>query len=381
MAAPSTFMARALELAREALGTTSPNPAVGCVIVKGGSVIAEGYTQPPGGPHAEVVALRSAGDRARGATLYCTLEPCSHYGRTPPCASAIIEAGIARVVYSLRDPDPRVDGKGAEMLRAAGIDVAEGDGAEESAKALEGFIKHRTTGRPFVVVKYAASLDGKIAASSGDSRWVSGPQTLAWAHQMRTKIDAIMVGVSTVLIDNPQLTARPGGAEAQPHPLRVVVDSRGHTPESAAVLRGPARTLVATTAAATAPWRAAMRTEGAEVFEGPTGEDGRVSLPALLDELGRRGILALLVEGGGVLHGSFFDQHLVDKVHAVIAPMIVGASAAPDAVAGRGAAYMRDAIRLRDLAVERLGEDVLVTGYPVYPGGITAFEDRPEGER
>ncbi len=228
------------------------------------------------------------------------------------------------------------------------------------------YIKHRRTGLPFVIVKYAATLDGKIAAATGDSRWVSGPDTLAWAHAMRPHIDAIMVGVSTVVIDDPQLTARPGGVDAAHQPLRIVADSSGRTPEAAKVLTGPARTLIATTAASSAGWRETMAAAGAEVIVLPAA-DGRVSLPDLLDDLGRRGVLTLLVEGGGVLHGSFFDQRLVDKVHAVIAPIIVGASKAPGAVEGRGAERMRDAVRLRDLTVERLGDDILVTGYPVYP--------------
>lgn len=363
----SPFMARALELARGAVGRTSPNPPVGAVVVRQGRIVGEGATEPPGGPHAEVVALREAGQLARGATIYVTLEPCSHYGRTPPCAGALIEAGVAKVVFSLLDPDQKVDGKGEEMLRAAGVETERGNGEEESSKVLEGFLKHRKTGRPLVVVKYAASLDGKIAAASGDSRWLSGPATRAWAHEMRTHIDAIMVGVSTVLIDNPQLTARPEGVEAERQPLRVVVDSRGRTPPQAGVLGPEAKTLLATTAAAPAEWRLAVSERGAEVVELPAGPDRRVSLPHLLDELGRRGVLILLVEGGGVLHGSFFDQRLVDKLHAVIAPMVIGASRAPAAVEGQGAERMRDAVRLRDITVERLGEDVLVTGYPVFP--------------
>lgn len=364
---PSTYMARALELARGAVGTTSPNPPVGSVVVREGRIVGEGATQPPGGPHAEAVALVAAAGLARGATLYATLEPCSHFGRTPPCAQAAIDAGVARVVYALRDPDPNVDGRGDAMLRAAGIEVESGDGGVESERVLEAYIKHRRTGRPFVIAKYAASLDGKIGASSGDSRWVSGPATLAWAHENRPKLDAIMVGVSTVLIDNPQLTARPGGVESERQPLRVIVDSRGRTPATAAVLLGRPRTLIATTAVATADWRAAIEGAGGEVLVLAPGPDGRVPLPELLDDLGRRGVLTLLVEGGGVLHGSFFDQRLVDKLHAVIAPIVVGAAKAPGAVEGRGAERMRDAVRLRDVTVERLGDDVLVTGYPVYP--------------
>jgi diaminohydroxyphosphoribosylaminopyrimidine deaminase/5-amino-6-(5-phosphoribosylamino)uracil reductase len=359
-------MLRALELAREAFGTTSPNPNVGCVIVRDGVVVGEGYTQPPGGPHAEVVALRAAGD-AKGATMYVTLEPCSHHGRTPPCTDALIAAGVAKVVYAIEDPDSRVAGSGHRALAAAGIEVEVGDGAEESARVLEAYIKHRRTGLPFVVVKYAATLDGRIAASSGDSRWVSGPETLAWAHANRPKLDAILVGASTVVIDDPQLTARPGGVESGRQPLRVVLDSSGRIPATAKVLAGKSRTLVVTTQSSPEGWRRKIEATGAEILLLDADDEGHVPLRPMLEDLGRRGVLLLLVEGGGVVIGSFFDQRLVDKVTAVIAPMIVGAADAPAAVAGKGAAYMRDAVRLRDVVVERLGEDVLVTGYPVWP--------------
>jgi len=363
MLEPSGPMLRALALARRAVGSTSPNPPVGAVVARNGLTVGEGYTQPPGGPHAEVAALAQAGDAARGATLYVTLEPCCHQGRTPPCTEAIIAAGVARVVFSMVDPDEHVAGQGRAALEAAGIAVEQGDGAEESGRVLEGYIKHRRTGLPFVVVKYVASLDGRIAASSGDSRWVSGPETLAWAQELRTKIDAIMVGASTVVVDNPQLTARPGGVEAERQPLRVVADSRGRISVEAAVLRGPAKTLVATTEASSPEWRKALESTGAEVRVFQADAAGRVSLPPLLSHLGERGVLTLLVEGGGVLHGSFFDQGLVDKLHAVLAPLIIGAQGAATAVAGKGAERMADAIRLRDVTVERLGEDILVTGY------------------
>jgi diaminohydroxyphosphoribosylaminopyrimidine deaminase/5-amino-6-(5-phosphoribosylamino)uracil reductase len=360
----SEHMQRALDLARRVVGLTSPNPAVGCVLVKEGRVVAEAHTAPGGRPHAEAEALKAAGAAARGATAYVSLEPCSHHGQTPPCAEALIAAGVRRVVFSLTDPDPRVAGRGRAALEAAGVQVVEGDGAEESARLLEDYIKHRRTGLPFVIVKYAASLDGKIAAASGDSRWVSGPDTLAWAHEMRTRLDAIMVGVSTVVIDNPQLTARPGGVEAARQPLRVVVDSRGRTPSDAAVLSGTAPTLIATTHAASPEWKAAMKAKGGEVVEFAADEAGRVSLRPLLEELGVRGIVRLLVEGGGVLHGSFFDQRLVDKLYAVIAPLIIGAADAPGAIAGSGASRMADALHLREVTVERLGRDILITGYP-----------------
>jgi diaminohydroxyphosphoribosylaminopyrimidine deaminase/5-amino-6-(5-phosphoribosylamino)uracil reductase len=363
------FMQRALELARAAMGATSPNPTVGAVIVRDGEIVGEGFTQPPPGDHAEVVALKQADKSARGAALYVTLEPCPHVGRTPPCADAIIEAGIAEVHYAMADPDPQVDGRGHRKLEDAGIAVHAGEGDAEARRINEAFIKHRAKGTPFVIAKFAASLDGRIAAASGDSRWVSGPQSRDWAHDLRTKVDAILVGSSTVVIDDPLLTARPGDQDAERQPLRVVVDSRGRTPPMARVLTGPARTLVATVErapSASGGWRASLRAAGAEILNFPA-VDGRVDLLALLRELAGRDVLSLLVEGGGVMLGGFFDRGLVDKVHAVIAPMIIGAEDAPAAVAGQGAYRMADALRLRDITVERLGDDLLVTGYPDYP--------------
>jgi diaminohydroxyphosphoribosylaminopyrimidine deaminase/5-amino-6-(5-phosphoribosylamino)uracil reductase len=363
----SDFMQRALDLARGALGATSPNPSVGAVIVRDGEIVGEGFTQPPPGDHAEIVALKQAGESARGAALYVTLEPCPHFGRTPPCADAIIEAGIAEVHYAIDDPDPQVDGGGRRKLEAAGIAVrvGEGEGEAEARRINEAFFKHRTKGVPFVIAKFAASLDGRIAAASGDSRWVSGPEAREWAHDLRTKIDAILAGSSTVVVDDPLLTARPGGKDAERQPLRVVVDSRGRTPPMARVLGGPAQTLVATVESAPESWRSSLRAAGAEVLELPN-ESGRVDLAAMLRELAGRDVLSLLVEGGGVILGSFFDHGLVDKVHAVIAPIVVGAEDAPAAVAGRGAYRMADALRLRDITIDRLGEDLLVTGYPQY---------------
>lgn len=356
------YMARAVELGYRALGSTSPNPSVGAVIERDGRVVGEGSTQPPGGPHAEIVALRQAGDAARGATLWCTLEPCSHHGRTPPCTGAIIAAGVREVRYALADPDRNVDGNGHAQLEAAGIRVVAGEGEAEARRLHEGYLHQRRTGRPLVIAKFAASLDGKIAATSGDSRWVSGPQTLAWAHRVRPQLDAIIAGVNTVLVDNPQLTARPEGVPNPHQPLRVVVDSRGRTPASAAVLSGEAPTLLATTRLASAAWRAAMTERGAEVAALPDS-GGRVDLHALVDLLAGRGALQVLVEGGGTLLGSFFDLRLVDKVTAVIAPMIIGGDTAATAVGGLGAARMADALRLRDVEVSRLGDDVLVCGY------------------
>ncbi len=360
-------MQHALELARGALGTTSPNPTVGAVIIDpDGAVVGEGFTQPPPGPHAEIVALRQAGERARGATLYVTLEPCPHQGRTPPCTDAISAAGIAEVCYAVADPDPRVDGSGHRTLEVAGIRVVPGEGEAEARRVNEAFIKHRTRGLPFVVAKFAASLDGRIAAASGDSRWVSGPETREWAHGLRTRLDAILVGSTTVVIDDPQLTARPGDREAARQPLRVVVDTRGRVPPMARIFTAPGRTLVATADGSPPSWRASIEACGAELLVLPRQGD-RVDLQALLRELARRDILSVLVEGGGVILGSFFDKGLVDRLHAVVAPIIIGAADAPAAVAGQGAFRMADALRLSDVTVERLGEDTLISGYPVYP--------------
>jgi diaminohydroxyphosphoribosylaminopyrimidine deaminase/5-amino-6-(5-phosphoribosylamino)uracil reductase len=359
-------MQRALELADGVAGATSPNPNVGCVIVRDGVILAEGATQPPPGPHAEAVALETAGDGARGATAYVTLEPCAHHGRTPPCADALIAASVAAVQIAMLDPDGEAAG-GAARLRAAGIEVTVGDGAGQAARQLEGFIKHRTTGRPFVIAKFAATLDGKIAAASGDSRWVAGEEARAWAHAFRTRIDAIMCGVNNVLLDDPQLTARPGGEAASRQPLRIVADSRGRTPTEARVLGQGGATLIATTEAASAGWCDGVRATGAEVCVLPAGDDGRVDLGALLDLLGKRGVLTLLVEGGGVLHASLFAGGLVDKVHAIIAPKIVGGDAYP-AVAGSGVNRMSDAITLSGVEIERLGDDVAIVGYVVRAG-------------
>jgi diaminohydroxyphosphoribosylaminopyrimidine deaminase/5-amino-6-(5-phosphoribosylamino)uracil reductase len=243
------------------------------------------------------------------------------------------------------------------------VRVIAGEGEEEARRVNEAFFKHRTTGLPFVIAKFAASLDGRIAAASGDSRWVSGPQTRAWAHDLRTKIDAILVGSDTVIVDDPELTARPEDVPSERQPLRVVVDSRGRIPPMARVLTGAARTLVATSETAPASWLSVIEAQGAEVMRLPWLEE-HVDLQALLKELGQRDILTLLVEGGGVMLGGFFDAGLVDKVHAVLAPMIIGAAEAPAAVSGRGAYRMAEALRLREVTVERLGEDILVTGYP-----------------
>ena len=357
-------MDRALELARGSLGRTSPNPAVGAVLVKGDRIIGEGATQPPGHDHAEIVALKQAGQSARGATLYVTLEPHCHHGRTPPCTQAIIRAGVAEVHIATLDANQLVAGKGKAELEAAGLRVLLGEGAEEARELVEGHARWITTRLPFVTVKYAMSLDGKIATATGESRWISGPESRAYVHELRRASDAIMVGINTALRDDPQLTARdPDGAALPRQPLRVIVDSQARLLPSAQLLRQPGKTLVAV-ANAPRDRREALARAGAEVLSFP-GEDGAVDLSALLRHLGEREVVSLLVEGGGTLLASLFSEGLADKVLAFIAPRILGGSTAPTPVAGQGVASLERAVRFKRVRVERVGEDVLVVGYPV----------------
>ena len=355
-------MARALELARHALGGVSPNPAVGAVLVKDGRVVGEGRTHPPGQRHAEIAALDAAGDNARGADLYVTLEPCAHYGRTPPCADALIAAGVAAVHAALIDPDPRTAGKSAERLRAAGVPVSIGDGQEEAREVIEAFDKHVRTGRPFLTAKFAMSLDGKLAARTGDSRWISNAASRREAHRLRAESDAVMIGIGTALADDPLLTVRDAPLKSGRQPLRVVVDSAARLPPAAAMLRQPGRAIVAT-AAAPADRRAALESHGAEIVAAPA-PDGRVDLPALLALLGERGVISVLAEGGAALLGSLLDGGLVDKVCAFVAPVLIGGADAPSPMAGRGAGAIADALRLERVRAASLDGDMMVIGYP-----------------
>ena len=360
-------MRRALALARKALGTTSPNPAVGAVVVKDGVTLGEGHTLPPGQSHAEIVALGKAGTRAEDASLYVTLEPCCVQGRTPPCTETILAAGIGEVHVAARDPNPRVDGRGVVELRAAGVRVFTGDGEEEATELYRAFAKHIRTGLPFTTVKFAMSLDGKIATHTGESKWITGPRSRRHVHEMRRRCDATMVGVNTVVRDDPQLTARDRSGNAlQRQPLRVVVDSNGRTPSGARMLKEPGSILIA----AVKPPEArvdALRAAGAEVLRLPAGAGGGVDLAALMEVLGARGVVDLLVEGGGAVLGSLFDAGLVDRVASFIAPRIIGGATSPSPVQGAGIDAMSKVLRLGDVSVKRLEEDILVVGYPA-PG-------------
>ena len=355
-------MGRALSLARRALGSVSPNPAVGAVVVKDGAVVGEGWTQPPGRAHAEIVALRQAGPQAKGASLYTTLEPCSHVGKTPPCTEAIGEAGVAEVHSAIIDPNPLVRGKGLARLRELGIATHVGEAEEEARQNIEAYEKFVTVGSPFVIAKFAMSLDGKIATHTGESKWISGEESRRFAHQLRAASDAIMVGIKTVLLDDPALTARDDdGASLDRQPWRVLVDSRGRTPPHARLLAEPGRTLVAV-AGLDQEAEQRLTSAGAEVEHVPS-DDGNVDLAELLSKLGARDMTSVLVEGGGALLGSLFDQRLVDKVVAFVAPVIVGGRDAPSPVAGNGARRISDVLRLDRVKVETFGTDIAVIGY------------------
>jgi len=353
------FMRRALELARNGLGLASPNPMVGAVLVADGRVVGEGWHEGPGTAHAEVMALEAAGDRARGATLYATLEPCSHQGRTPPCATRVVEAGVARVVAALQDPNPLVDGSGFGLLRKAGVEVVVGVLQDEGRELIAGFAKHIGTGLPFVVLKMAASLDGKIAARDGSSRWITGEEARRDAHRLRAGSDAVVVGVGTALADDPSLTVRLDRYRGR-QPLRVVVDGRGRLPASATVLDGTAVALVATTPSAPRGARAAWEGRGADVLVLDPDEEGRVPLGGLMAALGKRDVQTVLIEGGATLGWSAVESGVVDRLVLYLAPKLLGGTSAPGVLGGDGVATITDAFPMDIRSVERIGEDLKV---------------------
>ena len=364
------YMGQALSLARLALGQASPNPAVGAVVVKEGVVIGQGYTQPPGSHHAEVLALKQAGEEARGGVMYVTLEPCCHYGRTPPCTGAIVAASISEVHMAMLDPNPSVSGWGKDELEKGGIKVYLGERGEEAKEINEAYIKFITTGLPFVTAKFAVSLDGKIATRNGDSRWISGREARKYVHNLRYTNDAIMAGVNTVLADDPHLTCRCSGGKggtARKQPLRVIVDGKGRTPLTARVFGEPGKTLLALGRTVTPEEKAAFAQAGAEILELASAE-GLVDLEGLLRALGEREITSVLVEGGGILFGSLFDRGLIDKVIAFIAPIIIGGREAKTAVAGKGVNKVADSFRLERIRVKKLGDDLMVSGYVAAEG-------------
>jgi len=356
------FMDRALRLARKGEGRASPNPMVGAVIVKDGRIIGSGYHERLGEGHAEVNAFRSATEDVAGATIYVTLEPCSHYGKTPPCSDKIIEKKIGRVVIAALDPNPLVSGRGVKKLQAAGIEVVTGILAEESSRLNEVFMKYIVKKEPFVVMKAAMSLDGKIATRTGESQWITGPAAREQVHHLRNALSGIMVGVQTVITDDPQLTSRiPGGK----NPVRIIVDSTLRIPMEANVLKNQdaAKTILATTTRADRNKVALLEAAGIEILTVPAKDDGRTDLKSLMEVLGERGVDSILLEGGATLNFAALEAGIIDKVQVYIAPKLIGGATAKTPVGGDGIEKLNQAFRVIGLKASTIGEDILLEGY------------------
>lgn len=354
------YMRQALHIAQNAIGRTSPNPMVGAVIVQKGEIVGYGWHKRAGTPHAEIHALKQAGELAAGATLYVTLEPCCHHGRTGPCTEAIINAGIKKVVVAMTDPNPLVAGCGLSKLREAGIEVVEGVLANEAAQMNEVFIKWISTKMPFCVLKTAMTLDGKIATSAGNSMWITGPAARQRGHQLRNQYDGILVGIGTLLADNPSLTARiPTGR----NPIRIIVDTMARTPITAKVVSDQlAQTIIAVSPLAPMERVIALKNHGIEILTIPLDNFG-LDLRNLFLKLGQKEITSILIEGGAQINASALQANIVDKIHCFIAPKIIGGMTAPGPVGGQGIANLGDAILLENSKTEYVGEDILISAY------------------
>lgn len=363
--ADERFMWMALDLARQGRGRTSPNPMVGAVIVQGSELVGSGYHQAAGTEHAEIIALNKAGDKARDATLYINLEPCNHHGRTGPCTEAIIKAGISRVVVAMKDPNPNVAGGGLTRLAEAGVKIKEGLLEDKAAKLNEVFVKYVTTGLPFVGVKVAMSLDGKIAAKTGESHWITGEKARQYVHRLRDHTDVIMVGIETVLKDDPRLTTRFEGGGGK-DPVRVVVDSTARLPLDAKVVESSssAHTILAVTEEAPAEKCRALEDRGVEVIH-ISSKAGRVDLPSLMKILADRQYSTVLVEGGGTLNFSLLEESLIDKLFVFIAPLLIGGKTSPTSFAGAGIDSLSKAWTVEDIEMKQFDRDMLLIGYPV----------------
>ncbi|GIP20160.1 bifunctional diaminohydroxyphosphoribosylaminopyrimidine deaminase/5-amino-6-(5-phosphoribosylamino)uracil reductase RibD [Paenibacillus sp. J22TS3] len=357
------YMSLALDMAEKALGQTGSNPVVGAVVVKDGAIVGIGTHLKQGTAHAEVHALNMAGEQAKGSTVYVTLEPCSHYGLTPPCSRRLITEQVARVVIACEDPNPKVAGSGTLMLRTHGIKVDVGVLEDRAKRLNKKFIKFITTGLPFVTLKSASTLDGKIASRSGDSKWITNALAREYVHVLRHQHRGIMVGVETVIADDPELTTRlsvPGLS-----PVRIIVDSRLRTPEHAKVVKAnPENTLFLTTKLADPGRKKAFEDAGIRVFE--CGEGPQVDLRAAMKMLADAGISSILAEGGGRLNGSLITERLVDEVYMFMAPKLIGGTTSPGNFSFEGPELMKDAVKLDGISVEILEDNVLITGTPVW---------------
>ncbi|MGA3085364.1 MAG: bifunctional diaminohydroxyphosphoribosylaminopyrimidine deaminase/5-amino-6-(5-phosphoribosylamino)uracil reductase RibD [Thermodesulfobacteriota bacterium] len=359
-------MKKVINLARKGLGRTSPNPMVGAVVVRKEIVVGQGFHQKAGGPHAERIALAQAGGKARGATLYVNLEPCNHFGRTPPCTQEIFESGIKKVVFGMTDPNPNVKGGGAAWLRSQGIDVVQGVLEEECRRLNEVYVKWITTGLPFVILKAAVSLDGRIATRTGDSKWISNEHSRLLVHRIRNQVDGILVGIGTVVKDDPLLTVRLAKGKIR-DPLRIVIDPRLRIPKKARTLNSSVKTLIISGAGGGAglPIRKRQELESKDVEILPLPErDGHISIKELLTHLGRRGITSLLIEGGAEVYTSFLSERQVDKLIIFISPCLIGGRKAVGMIGGTGVAKISEAVRLKKMKFKSSAGDILVEAYP-----------------
>jgi len=353
------YMKLALGLAKKARGKTNPNPMVGALVVKNHRIVGSGYHKKAGLPHAEIAALQEAGPLARGATLYVTLEPCAHFGRTPPCTNAIIKSGIKEVIIGMIDPNPLNNGKGVGILKQNKIKVETGILEEELKKLNDVFIKFITKRSPFVTVKVAQSLDGKIATRTGDSKWITSDKSRAFAHRLRSNFDAVMVGVNTVLRDNPKLDAW----FSEQHPKKVIIDSQLSTPENANIFSGKSEVIIVTL-----PVKKGQETENRQILEKKARilevkeKAGQINLKDTLKKLAALGVTSVLVEGGGTLIGSLFDERLVDKMLIFISPKIIGGKDAISSVMGQGIGRIEKALKVDNIKLRRIGDDFLVEG-------------------
>jgi diaminohydroxyphosphoribosylaminopyrimidine deaminase / 5-amino-6-(5-phosphoribosylamino)uracil reductase len=357
-------MSRVLQLAQKGAGRTSPNPMVGAVVVKNGRVVGEGYHKKAGFPHGEIEALKKAGPEAQGADLYVNLEPCCHFGKTPPCTEAILVAGVRKVIVGMRDPNPLVSGKGIRKLRLKGIEVATGVLSKECARLNEVFIKFICTRRPFVILKTAVSLDGKIATSSGQSQWITGAKARQRVHQIRNEVDAIVVGAGTVVADNPSLTTRLGKKSNVKHPVRVILDNENRVSLNANVFKNADRQRVLYVTGKNLPVsrKRALTEKGVEILF-LKEKKGGVDLKHLLQALGEKELTSLLIEGGGEVNASFLEMGLVDKVMVFVAPILIGGRDAPGPVGGKGVQRLEKALKIKSMTVNPVGNDWLLEGY------------------
>lgn len=366
------YMKMALHLSQQGRGRTSPNPMVGAVVVKDGAVAGKGYHQKAGTPHAEIHALNEAGMAAQGSTLYVTLEPCCHRGRTLPCVDFIIRSRVARVVVAMQDPNPLVNGRGVRMLRDAGVQVDLGILENEARTLNEFFIKYITRKVPFVILKAAVSLDGRIATRTGDSRWITGEAARERAHEIRNTVDAVLVGVNTVLTDNPSLTTRLPGSEGR-DPVRIILDTHLRTPLDARIIvnDSPAKTLIFAGGDVARERIKAYQERNVTVLVAKKGMH-RIEFAQILEDLGGMEISSLMIEGGAEVHASALKAGIVDRVVFFVAPKIIGGGASREAIANLGVERIQDALQLEHIRIEQVGDDVMIQGDPVKPDGLTS---------